>query len=347
MTETPNAERRTPNALFALILAGGASSRFWPLSGDENPKYLLRIGEQTLLELAWHRALACTDASRIFLITGGAQAHLFPEALPALHTPNLIVEPARRDTAAAIALGVRRISAIDPHAWILVLPADQLIEPVDALAAGIRRAQATDGAADAIHIFGVEPTRAEPGFGYIQPGDELAPGIGPVKGFREKPGRSAAEQFVRDGWLWNAGCFLFNAGAFERELKQHLPGHSSRLNRAVADPGEREYAELDSISIDYGLIEKASNLRVISLAAEFDDIGTWDALLRRMPQGAAEAISVGGGANRAIGAQVAVVGESNLLVVVNGNRVLVLKQGHGHDVKKVGGPARESEAAIE
>jgi mannose-1-phosphate guanylyltransferase len=319
--------------LYAVILAGGASSRFWPLSGDENPKYLLRVGDHTLLELAWQRALACTDASRIFLVTGGAQAHLFPEVLPDMHTSNLIVEPARRDTAAAIALSVKRIAAKVPGAWILALPADQLIEPVDALAAGIRRAQATAGADNAIHIFGVDPTRAEGGFGYIEPGDELAPGVHGVKGFREKPGEDEAHRMVRDGWLWNAGCFLFNAATFDRELKQHLPDHSSRFQATTVT--EREYGELQSISIDYGLIEKAGNLRVISLAAEFDDIGTWDALLRRLPEGAANAVTVDGENNRAIGAQVAVVGESNLLVVVNNGKVLVLKRGHGQEVKKV------------
>lgn len=332
MAGTPNTEHRTPNYLHALILAGGASSRFWPLSGDEHPKYLLRIGENTLLELAWQRARACTES--IFLVTGGAQAHLIPEALPELQKSNLIVEPARRDTAAAIALGVRRIAERNPDAWVLVLPADQLIEPVDAPAAGVRRALGTQGAADAIHVFGIEPTRAEGGFGYIKSGDELAPGVRKAAGFREKPGSEAA-RFVRDGWLWNAGCFLFNAATFERELARHMPGHSSRLSRAVPEAGEREYGELESISIDFGLIEKVGNLRVISLAAEFDDIGTWDALLRRLPEGAAPAISVGGAGNHAIGAKVAVVGESNLLVVVNEGKVLVLKQGHGHEVKQL------------
>lgn len=320
--------------LYALILAGGASARFWPLSGDEHPKYLLRVGEHTLLETAWMRALCCTDESSVFLVTGSLQAHLIPEALPGLPRANLVVEPARRDTAAAIALGVKHIGAQDPQAWVLVLPADQIIEPVDALAAGVRRALATPDAEAAIHVFGIHPTRAEAGFGYIQPGNELAPGVCEVQSFKEKPGVEQARSYVENGWLWNSGCFLFRADTFNHELSTHLPEHSRRLKPAQPD-AVADYDGLEKISIDYGLIEKASSMRVITLAAEFDDIGTWDALLKRMPVDANQAINIGGSNNRSTGAQVAVVGESNLLVVVNNGKVLVMKQGSGHDVKKI------------
>ncbi len=332
MAEPTNTERRNPRAVYALILAGGAASRFWPSSDDDHPKYLLRIGEYTLLELAWQRALATTEPECVYIVTSAAQAHLFPAALPEFQTANLIIEPARRDTAAAVALGVRRIAEIDPEAWVLVLPADQLIEPADALSAGVRRARAVENARDAIHVFGIVPTRPDPGFGYIQPGPELAPGVRAVKSFREKPGCEAAEQFVQQGWLWNAGCFLFNIPAFERELARHLPDHSARL--AAAAVSEADYAGLESTSIDFGMIEKADSLRVITLAAEFDDIGTWDALFRRLPREGSELASVGGVNNRGFGAQIVVVGESNLLIVVSDGKVLVLKQGHGQDVKK-------------
>lgn len=332
MADQAGTERRNPRAVYALILAGGASSRFWPASGDQHPKYLLRIGDHTLLELAWQRALATTDPERVFLVTGPAQAHLFPEALPALPRANLIIEPARRDTAAAIALGVSRIAAIDPEAWVLVLPADQLIEPVDALAAGVKRARAAEGGRDCIHVFGIQPARPEGGFGYIQPGPQVVPGVRGVKSFREKPGPDA-EQLVQQGWLWNAGCFLFNAPAFALEMQRHMPAHSARL--AIPSVSAADYEALDKISIDYGLIEKSANLRVIELAAEFDDIGTWDALFKRLPLEGSELPTVGGANNRGFGAEVVVVGESNLIVVVSDGKVLVMKQGHGNEVKKV------------
>ncbi|MCC7508588.1 MAG: NTP transferase domain-containing protein [Planctomycetes bacterium] len=332
MAEPPNTERRNPRALYVLILAGGASSRLWPSSSDEYPKYLMHIGGQSLLEMAWQRALAVTDPAHVFLVTGAAQAHLFAAALPDLPQANLIVEPARRDTAAAVAYGARHIAAIDPEAWLLVLPADQIIEPTDALAAGVRRARAAEGARDCIHIFGVQPARAEGAFGYIQPGPDLAPGVFAVKAFREKPGPEA-NQLVQQGWYWNAGCFFFNLPAFETELQRHLPTHSARV--AAASVGAAGYTALESISIDFGLIEKVRNLRMVELTGEFDDVGTWDAVFQRLPLEGTELVTVGGNNNRGFGAEIVVVGESNLLVVVSDGKVLVLKQGHGHDVKKI------------
>jgi mannose-1-phosphate guanylyltransferase len=328
--------------LYAIILAGGASSRFWPLSGDAHPKYLLKPdGDSTLLELAWRRARQCTEAARILVVTSGAQAHLVREALPELEAANLCVEPARRDTAAAVTLGCKRVHALDPQADVLVLPADTLLEPAEALSNGVQAARAQDGFREAIHVFGVKPAWAHPGFGYIQPAELLGDGVHKVRGFKEKPGEAQAAAMIEQGCLWNIGCFLFALPAYERELHQHLPQHSSRLKPAEArDVSEQDYAGLQSISIDFGLIEKAGNLRVAALQAEFDDVGTWDALLERLEKSGRtpeQAISVAGESNYAAGeaAQVAVVGESNLLVVISEGKVLVLKRGHGQDVKRV------------
>lgn len=328
--------------LYAIIMAGGASSRFWPLSGDAHPKYLLKPdGDTTLIESAWRRATQCTKESHVIVVTGGAQAHLVREALPGLDASNLCVEPARRDTAAAIALGCKRVHALDPDADVLVLPADTLLEPADALAGGVANARAQQGYRESIHVFGVKPARPEGGFGYIEPGDALSDSVLKVKGFKEKPGPQQAAEFAEQGYLWNIGCFLFALQTFEREMHRHLPEHSARLRPAIAEqPTEADYAKLDPISIDFGLIEKTDNLRVVKLDAGFDDIGTWDALLARLEKSgrtAQEAISIGGEGNLAAGEAitVAVVGESNLLVVVSEGKVLVLKRGHGQDVKGV------------
>jgi mannose-1-phosphate guanylyltransferase len=333
-------------SLYALILAGGASSRFWPLSGDEHPKYLLRVGDDSLLELAWRRARACTEAERILVVTSGAQSHAVRETLHELPARNLCVEPARRDTAAAIALGCKNVAARDAGADLLVLPADTLLEPTDALARGVSAARNAPGARDAIHVFGVKPGRPEGAFGHIQPAAEIAPGVFGVAKFIEKPGLERAREYNAAGWLWNAGCFLFSLAAFDRELRQHLPGHSTRLRPVTPEAvSEADYEGLEAVSIDYGLIEKVANLRVIRLDAAFDDVGTWDALADRLPQGQGEAISVSGSGNLAVGdALVAVVGVSNLLVVAHGGRVLVLQRGHGQQVKEA---ARRAEAQRE
>ena len=328
--------------LYAIILAGGASSRFWPLSGDEHPKYLLKPdGDHTLLELAWRRAVQCTSAGKVIVVTTGPQAHLLREALPEIDAANLCVEPARRDTAAAVTLGCKRVHALDPDADVLVLPADTLLEPAGALANGVNGARAREGYRDAIHVFGVKPAYAHEGFGYVQPGEALGDGVHAVQAFKEKPGSQQATEMIEQGWLWNIGCFLFALPTYQRELSAHLPGHSRRLKPTdPATVSEQDYAELESISIDFGLIEKTGSLRVVALEAEFDDIGSWDALLGRLEKAGnppQTAITVEGQGNYAAGeaAQVAVVGESNLLVVVSDGRILVLKRGHGQDVKKL------------
>ncbi|MCB9893736.1 MAG: NTP transferase domain-containing protein [Planctomycetes bacterium] len=335
--------------LSAIILAGGASSRFWPLSGDAHPKYLLKPdGDATLIESAWRRAALCTDPARILVVTSGAQAHLVREALPQLEAANLCVEPARRDTAAAIALGCKRVHARDADADVLVLPADTLLDPANALQQGVELARRQEGYRDAIHVFGVNPARAEGGFGYIEPGKPVAAGVMQVKAFKEKPGPEQASEFAARGYLWNIGSFLFSLETFDREMRRHLPQHSTRLRAAEpAELTERDYAELDSISIDFGLIEKVENLRAVKLDAGFDDIGTWDALIARLEKAGRspeQAISIGGKGNYAAGeaTSVAVVGESNLLVVVSGGKVLVLKRGHGQDVKTAARKAGDS-----
>lgn len=330
--------------LFALILAGGASSRFWPLCGDEHPKYLFKPdGEHSLLQLAYLRALACTDAARILVVTGAAQARRITHALPELPASNLLVEPARRDTAAAITLGVREVSRRAPNAHLLVLPSDQLLEPHQALQQGIAAARARGDFAEFIHLFAVTPTRPEGGFGYIEAGDEVAQGLRTVLSFREKPGEEAARKLMENRrYFWNAGCFLFDIRAFDRELAHHLPSHSSRL-RPVGD-GMMDlaaYEELEPISIDFGLLERCKALRAIALAADFDDIGTWDALLSRLEKAGKPpraALSVSGSRNSVVadgGELVGICGDSDLLVVVNGKRVLVLKRGMGQGVKEI------------
>ncbi|MCA8917706.1 MAG: hypothetical protein KDB32_01370, partial [Planctomycetes bacterium] len=287
------------------------------------------------------RATQCTDASKVIVVTTAPQAHLIREALPGLESSNLCVEPARRDTAAAVTLGCKRVHALDADADVLVLPADTLLEPANALCDGVKSARETDAYREAIHVFGVKPASVHPGFGYIQPGGSLGHGVHKVSGFKEKPGVEQATEMLTQGYLWNIGCFLFALETYQRELHVHLPQHSSRLKPAEPEQvSEQDYAELESISIDFGLIEKSSNLRVVKLEAEFDDVGSWDALLNRLEKSGRppeQAITIGGAGNVAAGdaAQVAVVGESNLLVVISNGKVLVLKRGHAQDVKKL------------
>ncbi len=326
--------------LYALILAGGASARFWPLSGDEHPKYLLRPdGRRTLLELAYERAQSCTTAANILVVTAEAQAAAVRDALPGLPADNLCVEPARRDTAAAISLGCKVIAGRQPGADVLVLPADTLLEPADALSRAVANARAAAGFEAAIHVFGVRPSHAEGAYGYIERGEQAGAGVFSVRSFVEKPGEQARALIAR-GFLWNVGCFLFRLETFDRELAAHMPAHSNRLK--PANPGAvtpEDYEGLQSISIDYGLIEKGRNLRVAVVEASFDDVGTWDALLRNGAATQGKLVQVNASDNTVLapGREVAVVGANDLLVVADGERILVMRKGAGQLVKKVSG----------
>ncbi len=331
--------------LYALILAGGASSRFWPLSGDAHPKYLLRPdGKRTLLQMAFDRASACAGPENVLVVTAGAQADGVRKALPALAAENLCIEPSRRDTAAAISLGCKVVAGRNSGADVLVLPADTLLEPGDALARAVDAARGQADFETAIHVFGVRPSHAEGAYGYIERGEPAGGGIFGVKSFVEKPG-DAARALIARGFLWNVGCFLFRLDTFDRELAAHLPTHSNRLR--PANPGAvtpEDYEGLQSISIDYGLIEKARNLRVCVVEATFDDIGTWDALLRSGSggnQGALVTVAGRGNSVVAPGRAVAVVGESDLLIVADGERILVMKKGMGQQVKQAAQNAPE------
>lgn len=330
--------------LYTIILAGGASSRFWPLSGDEHPKYLLKPdGEHSLLQLAYSRALACAPASRVLIVTNATQSRRIAAALPGLPKENLLVEPARRDTAAAITLGVREIEQRSRDAHVLVLPSDQILQPDAALAAATATARARPDFGEFIHVFAIKPRRAEGGFGYIELSDEITSKLCGVKSFREKPGEETAKRLLENKkFHWNAGCFLFALPAFDRELNKHMPSHSSRLRPSgdgMIDPAM--YQQLEPISIDFGMLERCTALRAVLLDADFDDIGTWDALLARLEKAGKPprtALSAGGSHNLVVadgGELVGVVGDSDLLVVVNGKRVLVLKKGAGQSVKEI------------
>lgn len=328
--------------LYAVILAGGASSRFWPLSGDEHPKYLIKPdGKRTLLELAFERARACISPDRILVVTNPAQVRRIADTLPDLLADNLCIEPARRDTAAAIALACRVLAARQPDAHVLVLPADQIIEPAQALAEAVGKAREQKDFGEYLHVFGIKPQRPESGYGYIKADQCFQPGLCRVLGFREKPDESTARRYASDGLhYWNAGCLLFAAATFDRELARYMPTHSRRLKAADGDVDPAAYLDLEAVSIDYGVLEKTKALRMVQLQADFDDIGTWDSLLARLEKAGTPprtAFSAGGSGNLAIGngEVVGVAGLSDVLVVVGGRNVLVLARGAGQQVKEI------------
>jgi len=280
-------------------MAGGRGERFWPLSTPDTPKQFLALGgagDATLLQQAARRAEGLAPWDRRVVVAGRAHAALVRAQLPDLPPANVILEPAGRDTAGAIALAYAWAVRRDPAARLLVMPADHAVpDPAGFRAAVQVGLHLLDAHPDALVTLGMEPTRPETGYGYIQAGDPVpgVPGAAWVRRFTEKPDLATAERFLRQGgYRWNSGIFLWAMAAIRDALRAHLPAHAAFADRLAALPEaewaaalEAEFPRLPKISIDYGVMEKAPRVAVVEAAFAWDDLGAWSALPRVVPPG--------------------------------------------------------------
>lgn len=289
----------------AVIMAGGRGERFWPLSREDHPKQLLRLnGRRSLLQQTVDRICPFTGKDRVYVVTASHLRQQMSEQLPELSSDKILVEPEGRNTAACIALAVahlRAAGACDDEVMI-VLPADHAV--LDH--AGFHRTLEfavtlleKPEYANSLVTIGIRPTRPETGYGYMH----LGPATGEtaseeeltahrVQSFVEKPDRARAEQYVGSGeYLWNSGMFIWRLRAIEEALRQHLPELAlamERVKTAVGTPRYSQvlrqvYAQIPSVSIDYGVMEKAEDILCIPAALGWDDVGTWSALGRLLP----------------------------------------------------------------
>jgi mannose-1-phosphate guanylyltransferase len=274
--------------LVALVMAGGGGTRFWPRSRTSRPKQFLSFAEDdSLLRATVKRLDGLVPPERMLVITGAAHTKLAREH-SGLPEANIIGEPEKRDTAACIGLGALIASKIRPDAVLLVLAADHVIHPAETFRETMKRAADLAVEHQAIVTLGLRPTRPATGFGYIEFGkrlDEVLPAAFSVKTFHEKPDAETADAFLRAGtFLWNSGIFAFTVPVIRQAIKTHLPELDAGLAmlRDPRDPNElrRVYPTLKKTSIDYGVLEKATNQIVVEAGFQWDDVGTFDALAR-------------------------------------------------------------------
>jgi mannose-1-phosphate guanylyltransferase len=281
------------NPIYALILAGGSGERFWPLSRRVRPKQLLRlVSEKTLLEETVARLEGLVPRERVLVLTNVEQEAAVRELLGSFPKENILAEPAKRDTAAAIALGVGWVARRDHSATMLVLPADHVIQNRTAFHKTLTTAVNAAEETGALVTIGVKPTWACPGFGYIEHGEAVrlnasnATEIHRVIRFREKPNTDLAEAFLRKGnFRWNAGMFVWSVPTVLSEFNRQAPELADFISQIRA-PGNFQktlrdrFSKLPMISFDYAIMERADRVLVVEADFDWDDVGSWTAVAK-------------------------------------------------------------------
>lgn len=269
---------------IAVVLAGGIGSRFWPASRPARPKQLLALaGDDPLIVDTVRRAERLVGAENVRLLTGAELVAPFRSVLPEYPEERFWVEPVARSTGPALAWAAARVAAADPDATIVSLHADHLIRPFDEFETAIVRAARASYKRHGLVCLGIRPTRPETGYGYIELGDETAPGVRAVRQFVEKPDLDTARGYVAGGrHLWNSGIFVWRAGDFLDAVRRLTP-EISRALPALDEGGagvEAFFDQVEPVSVDVGVLERADDVEVVVAEFEWDDVGTWTALAR-------------------------------------------------------------------
>ena len=346
--------------LVVVIMAGGAGTRFWPMSTEARPKQFLSLfGERTLLQASYDRVAGMVPPEQVLVLTSARFVDLVREQLPELPAENVVGEPMRRDTSAAVALAALLCRERFGDPVMAVLTSDHLIQPVDqfqrTLMSAARGAAASHGA---LYTIGILPTYPAEGFGYLHRGDLLEEEEGvqhfKLQRFKEKPDRETAERYLESGeYYWNSGMFIWTTSAILAELETNLPDHIKHLEPAVAKAGGPFFDEaltaafepLRKISIDVGVMERAAEVRCVGSIFDWSDVGGWLALEEHLEQ------DIQGNAHRGrlqtheakdnlvfcedSNQVVALVGVDDLVVVRSGNVTLVTRRDQTEKIKKL------------
>jgi mannose-1-phosphate guanylyltransferase len=320
---------------YAVIMAGGAGKRLWPLSRRKRPKQVLKLLDgQTLLRCCFERLRPIFDQRNIIVLTNADYVDLVRENLPELPYDNVIAEPAVRDTAGAIGLAATILAKYNPQATMAVVTADQIIEPAEVLQQALKDALVfVNNNPDDMITFGIQPTFPSTLLGYIKCVDAAQyPGcknkIYSVKAFKEKPDEKTAKQYLNTGqYFWNSGMFVWKVKTILDNLEKFLPESTEPLHRIHADwasPNQQQtlqewFARLPTISIDFAVMEKADNVYAIKLDCRWLDMGSFAAL--------ADVISSDKNKN------IVVAGESELLDCKNS---IIITEEQGHLIAAIG-----------
>lgn len=326
---------------WAVILAGGVGSRFWPLSTPERPKQLLPlVNDEPLLLNTFRRLGDVVPVHRTLVLTNASLAKPISNAVPSLPAENIVSEPKPAGTAAALTWAAKEIERRSgPESTMLCVHSDWAIADDAGFRAALLAAEQVAIDDHALVTVGIVPTRPDPGFGYIQPGEPTESGARTVTRFVEKPERVRAESMVHDGYLWNSGIFVWRVGDFLSEVRAHTPEVSGALD--TANDLETFFAAVRPVSVDVGVLERSDRVRVVPGDFGWDDVGTWGALRRVKAQDKSGTVTHGevfaleskGNVVHAEGNAVVLYGVSDLVVVTRGGLTLVTTTERSADLK--------------
>jgi mannose-1-phosphate guanylyltransferase len=327
---------------WAVILAGGSGTRFWPLSTPSRPKHLLPLtGARSTAEETLDRLTGFIARSRILVVTAPAVAAELSARLR-LDSANVLVEPRAASTGPALVWATAEASRRDPSATVLSLHADWVVGDAAVFARTAESALFAARTTDRLVTVGIVPSRPETGYGYILPGESLASGARRVVRFTEKPDTATALDLLAEGALWNSGLFAWTARRLLAEVERHTPEIAPHLVRLAEGDVTGFYRDVTAVSIDIGVLERSDAVAVVSGHFDWDDIGTWEALARVRPRdrngnvavGPAVLHDVGDSIVWSDGVPIVLEGVRDLIVVAANGRVLVMDRARAADLKK-------------
>ena len=353
--------------LHVLVMAGGSGTRFWPQSRRGTPKQFLKLtGECSLIEETVRRVEPLCPRENVWILTREDLEARVRDALPWISPHRVICEPEGRDTAPCLVLGGVRVERVDPDAVLLVLPADHVIPDRQVFCATIQAAVKALDEHDGLITFGIRPTYPATGYGYIRRADDDGVPVGStlcygVASFREKPDKVTAREYLEEGgFYWNAGIFLWRLSTFRSSLKEYAPelmtgwGRLQEIGDGLETTSDRRvrerFKELPRISIDYALMERAQNVRVVEAQFSWDDVGSWRAVERyrgtddagNITEGRTVLVDTQGSTVLATGGRVvATLGVENLLVVDTAEALLICPRERAEEIKKLVDGVRE------
>ena len=343
--------------LHAVIMAGGSGTRFWPASRHAFPKQFLTLsGERSLIQSTSDRCISWIPASRQWVVTNAAQADETRRQLPELPGNHILVEPCARNTAPCVALAAAHLLKEDPDALMLLLPADHVIQPLEAFENAGKQGQAlVEADRNRLVLFGVTPTFPSTGYGYIERGRPLdaAAAAYHVAAFREKPDRATAEKYIQAGtFYWNCGIFIWSARRILDAITAYEPEMGVLTSDVAKTIGTAQYdatiqglfPKMKSTSIDYAVLERDKSIVVLEAPFQWDDVGSWEALPRLSGSDAAgntiDGLHVGVDTKNCIVRStdkhlVATLGLEDCIIVHTPDATLVAKRGDENAIKKL------------